>query len=477
MSNMQPKYAYIKNLLLNEILAEKYKPMDMLPSDNEMIRKFSVSKSTITKALNLLVQEGYIFREQGRGTFVSNHFDRKVIEFYLCSIEENEKLCWSEIVNSFNEKNKDFSIHLTFITDQGIPLRDTLYKAFASGNSPDIISIDGPDTSYWAYINAIRPLDDYMTEEFKNRFVKNVLCQGTYRNKIYQLGYSESTICIIYNKSVFERLKIRPPKSILEAWTWDEFLQVCEIIKKNTSFPYPLLMNSGRGMEMEKGEWITYSGLPFIYQNNGTVFSDNCLHTNGFLNSPKTVEAMSWLGDLFHKYHYTHIEDLGKISHNEFAMSLSQQNSFIDIINHQHNTNIGVIPLPHNARQASPHGGWGLSITTQTQYPELCWKFIEYVFTIENQIKLSKVTGMPVLNNIYNIYQELNSSSENLNLLFSQLHNTSVTRPVTPAYPYFSKLFSQSYIDIAKGGNAEKVLTNAALEIDSHIERHGGYLL
>lgn len=86
-----------------------------------------------------------------------------------------------------------------------------------------------------------------MSENFRERFIENVLRQGTYRGKIYQLGYSESTICLIYNKNVIEKLKIQTPKNIKEAWKWDELLQICEIIKKETSCPYPLLMNSGKG--------------------------------------------------------------------------------------------------------------------------------------------------------------------------------------------------------------------------------------
>lgn len=475
MSYSKPKYLAIKDILMNDILNGTYKPKDMIPSDNELMRKFSVSKSTITQALNLLVQEGYIIREQGRGSFVSNQSRKKTIELCLCSLEQNEKLCWTEIVNSFNQLNYDFFIHLTFVDDSRVPLRDTLFKAFASGKSPDILSIDGPDTSYWAYIHAIRPLDEYMTEEFKNRFLNSVLQQGTYRGKIYQLGYSESTVCLVYNKSVFDKLGIKAPTRLEEAWTWQEFLQVCETIKQGTKYPYPLLMNSGKGMELQKGEWITYSGLPFIHQNNGKPFSDDCLKTDGYLNSPASIEAMTWLGDLFHKYHYTHVEDLGANFPEDFAMSLSQYNSFVDLISHSKNDNLSIIPLPRQLRHASPHGGWGLSITTQTKYPNECWKFIEYVFSLENQIKLSKATGMPVLKDIYNIYWDLNATSDYLNLIFAQLHNTTVTRPVTPAYPLFSKNFSQAYLSIAKGGDAKAALDEASRLVDEHIDRHDGY--
>ena len=134
--------------------------------------------------------------------------------------------------------------------------------------------------------------------------------QHLYQGKLYHLGYTESTLCILYNKELFHSLGIRIPTSAEDAWSWDEFLNVCHTIQTKTSFPYPLLMDSGRGLSPKSGEWNSYAGLPFIVQNNGSFFNDTLTATSGYINSPASVAAMNWLGELFHKYHYTHVEDL-----------------------------------------------------------------------------------------------------------------------------------------------------------------------
>lgn len=54
----------------------------------------------------------------------------------------------------------------------------------------------------------------------------------------------------------------------------------------------------------------------------------------------------------------------------------------------------------------------------------------------------------------------------------SQLHDTSFTRPITPAYPFFSKTFTSAYFNIAKGGNVQQILNEAAFQIDDHLIRH-----
>ena len=46
--------------LEQKILAKEYPPHSLLPSENQLIKIYGVSRETIRKALNLLTTEGYI---------------------------------------------------------------------------------------------------------------------------------------------------------------------------------------------------------------------------------------------------------------------------------------------------------------------------------------------------------------------------------------------------------------------------------
>ena len=324
-----PKYVTIKNTLIKKIENGTYLPGDAIPSDNELMRSLGVSKSTITQALKNLEAEGYIIRQQGKGSFVTDRSkSRLVLSLYLCPMEQGEEQFWISLIDEFNNSNQGFSVNATFLSNEKAPLRDSLLQSFASGNAPDILSLDGPDVAYWAYMNSLLPFDDYMEPSFLNSFMKQIIQQGSYEGKLYHLGYTESTLCILYNKELFKRLQIRIPANITEAWSWEEFLSICSLIREKTSLPYPLLMDSGRGLSPKSGEWNSYSGLPFILQNMGSFFSEDLTKTNGFINSASSVAAMQWLGDLFHKYHYTHIENISASFPDNFAMSLSLPSAY-----------------------------------------------------------------------------------------------------------------------------------------------------
>lgn len=474
MTTRTPKYMTIKNTLIQKIENGVYLPGDAIPSDNELMRTLKVSKSTITQALKNLETDGYIIRQQGRGSFVTDRSRMQtVLNLYLCPMEQNEKQFWTTLTHEFNESNQGFNVKTTFLSNEKAPLRDSLFQSFASGNAPDILSLDGPDVAYWAYMNSLLPFDDYMEPAFLDSFLNPILQQGRFQGKLYHLGYTESTLCILYNKELFRSLRIRIPSCIEEAWSWEEFMSVCQLIKEKTSFTYPLLMDSGRGLSPKSGEWNSYSGIPFILQNNGRLFNDDLTRTTDYINSPNSIAAMQWLGDLFHKYSYTHIENITACFPNNFAMSLSLPSAYFQSL--KENENVGVIPLPHGLRAATPHGSWGLCMSNQTQHPKQCCQFIQYVFSLQNQLKISKNTGIPVLKEIYEVMDSFDAVSSNANILFSQLRHSSFTRPQTPAYPFFSKQFAYAYYHIATGADVQREMKHLADLVDDHLYRHNYY--
>lgn len=67
-----PKYAQLKQVIISWINSAKYKPNQQLPSEHEMAEQFGFSRQTVRQALGELVQEGWLHRTQGKGTFVSD---------------------------------------------------------------------------------------------------------------------------------------------------------------------------------------------------------------------------------------------------------------------------------------------------------------------------------------------------------------------------------------------------------------------
>lgn len=67
-----PRHSQISQWLRQEIEAGTYKPDEKLPSENDLAKKFNVSRVTIRRALQSLESEEIIYRCQGLGSFVSD---------------------------------------------------------------------------------------------------------------------------------------------------------------------------------------------------------------------------------------------------------------------------------------------------------------------------------------------------------------------------------------------------------------------
>ncbi len=67
--NNQPKYFRLKEYLKDEILMGRIRPGEQIPSENTLAEMFSISRNTVRKAVSILINDGYLTSEHGRGTY------------------------------------------------------------------------------------------------------------------------------------------------------------------------------------------------------------------------------------------------------------------------------------------------------------------------------------------------------------------------------------------------------------------------
>jgi len=67
-----PVYVTFKEMIKRQIEKGELKPGDKLPSERDLAQSHGLSRMTVRQALTDLVSAGLLYREQGRGTFVSS---------------------------------------------------------------------------------------------------------------------------------------------------------------------------------------------------------------------------------------------------------------------------------------------------------------------------------------------------------------------------------------------------------------------
>ena len=68
----KPRYQQLKEMIIDRISNGELRPLDRVPSENELVEAMNVSRMTANRALRELNDEGYVDRIAGRGTFVAD---------------------------------------------------------------------------------------------------------------------------------------------------------------------------------------------------------------------------------------------------------------------------------------------------------------------------------------------------------------------------------------------------------------------
>lgn len=104
---MTNKYQMIYNTIVDQIKSGVIPANTLLPSENELKEQYETSRETIRKALNLLAQNGYIQKVQGKGSIV---IDINKFDFPVSGL-----VSFKELAEKMGEKPKTIVNELSLI--------------------------------------------------------------------------------------------------------------------------------------------------------------------------------------------------------------------------------------------------------------------------------------------------------------------------------------------------------------------------
>ncbi|PIC73958.1 GntR family transcriptional regulator [Sporosarcina sp. P26b] len=94
-------YLQIKEMIEDQIMNNQLQAHDQIPSTNQLVQFYKINHITVSKGINLLVDEEIIYKKRGVGMFVMEGAKEKLIvkrrdefaeEFVLPMLKEAKKL-------------------------------------------------------------------------------------------------------------------------------------------------------------------------------------------------------------------------------------------------------------------------------------------------------------------------------------------------------------------------------------------------
>lgn len=174
------RHTNLSQVLEKELLSGKYPPSVPLPSENELCKRFDVSRTTVRLALSHLANRGYIYKQHGRGTF-AHHVRRQTVKptaLLACEPEKLENPYFLDLIHGANSYLISLGSHLSIISQRPhewssslissisaaivipTPLQQEDLKHFEDWGMPYVIASEselrGPSISYGIEVAAER---------------------------------------------------------------------------------------------------------------------------------------------------------------------------------------------------------------------------------------------------------------------------------------------------------------------------------
>lgn len=118
-----PLYKEVKSRITQSLVAGAWRSGEALPSETRLATQFKVSIGTIRKAIDELVAEKILVRQQGRGTFVATHNEDRTLFYFFHIVGRNEarEFPTTELL-SFRKAKADAALAAILRIERGAPV-------------------------------------------------------------------------------------------------------------------------------------------------------------------------------------------------------------------------------------------------------------------------------------------------------------------------------------------------------------------
>ncbi len=163
----------------------------------------------------------------------SSSADGKVtLKFFHRWPKEPEKSYFEEVVKEFEKDHPDIDIQIEAVLNDSY--KDKI-KVMLGTTSPPDIYFSWSDEFAFKFIRGNKALD--LSSYYKNdtdwssQLVQSQITPFTYENKQYGVPWQMDAKSFFYNKDIFQKLNLDPPK------TWDELIDVSKKLKEHGYTP------------------------------------------------------------------------------------------------------------------------------------------------------------------------------------------------------------------------------------------------
>lgn len=295
------------------------------------------------------------------------------LDFYIW--DELQAPAAKQMIESFHADHPNINVELTVIPwDQYIPKMQTV---LANGTGPDICWLNTSLGTQYIPADSLVNLTPYVERDGYdvNGLNANIRDAYSYEGNLYAIPKDIDTVCVFYNKELFDRANVPYPS---DDWTWDDFRETAKSLT---------IEGTQYGYSNNNDERVWYS---LIMANGGSIFNED--HTKATVNNDVVINAIQFLKDMEIVDHSTPsgAEFIEAGEETFFISSMCAMEiygswglaTFAEALGDK----LGIAEMPTgSAGKSSISHGIGYGITKGCQHVDEAWEFLKYLGSAEAQ--------------------------------------------------------------------------------------------
>jgi sn-glycerol 3-phosphate transport system substrate-binding protein len=338
----------------------------------------------------------------------------------------------------FNKKYPYITVEPVF--QGGYPdLHKKLQAAVAANDVPAVTNVEVSSLPNFADGGVFTDMTEYIKRDKVdlNDFSKGMLAAYAYNNKQYGFPLIVSTSVMVYNKTMFDQLGVKPPQ------TWAEFDEFNKKVTQKEGGKTSRYAFSVPG-------WDTWYYDPWISNGGGTILTKD---TKSGFDQPESLrwaeQFKKWMDEgSMHMGYGKGASDnmrqmflegkIGMVQHTSAVLKTYVENAKFEV---------GVSFLPGDKERKSHIGGAGIVMMDKAsqKQKEAAWKFVKFMVSAEHNIKWAEGTGyLPTHKSVVTTEEGKKYFEKwpQYKAVFDNFDNVA-PRIQHPGYPEFSKIYME----------------------------------
>jgi multiple sugar transport system substrate-binding protein len=377
---------------------------------------------------------------------------------YSAQSPENETLT-KILIPEFEKENPGYKINAT--SYEWAKLHDKILVSSSANTLPDVARLDIAWVPEFQKLGILVPLNKEMSDfdQVSGSLLENAMGTSKIGGDYYALALNTNTKILFYNKEMLQKTGVSVPT------TMEEFVAAAKKLSGINS-------NGQQIWGCTEPALSGWNVLPYIWSMGGDITNEDYTKASGYLNGPKTVQAIQMLADLYQSdamtgFNSGDIPMTDGFGTGRYAMLLEGPWKIAELKGAYPDFSYGMADVPTGSGGShSVLGGEDIGMFSSAN-KEGAWKFMKFMTSKFAQEEMATCGLIPVNKAALDseVIQEASFAP------FLDAIKNAKARPPVATWTEIDNLLTTAVTAIVKeGADAQKTLDTLAAKVDELLQ-------